>query len=828
MRRGFVCIILAFVAVAAWGQGTPDRGRNATIVGKLVDSASRLPLQSATVSLYAAGKSKVVRRTATDSSGDFVISNVRPGNYTVVIEFIGYRTINVRDIEITQNSDIFNLRRISAVQRSAALESVVVTAPPKLIDNKIDRLVFNAERDLTSQTGVATDLLQKVPQVSVDVDGNVELQGSSNILFLINGKPSTIFGSNITDVLQAIPASEIKSIEVITNPGAKYDANAAGGIINIILKHNLAQGINGDLSLTTGTIVQNGSFNLNVRKGKFGANAFFNGNARLSTSTPTSSLRTSNDTAARTTAILQQDGSSEFIRHGFQSGIGFDWSVTPNNSITGGLSYHNFGNRSSGYVNQLQQTQAIAGGPFADTSSINRISGGFSEYSFDPSLDFKHEFRKKDQELEIGMDGSFAHPSRNAGNDQYVLPQDSLTYGTRNRNPAKENEFELKADYTQPLREGVNLELGGKFSGYDIASAADALVWDPAAGDYLYNAALSNNLDYHQRVYAGYAEMSFPLGKSVDARLGGRYERTQISSFYANAQKTIDNAYNTLIPSLFLMKKLSETEAIKLNFTIRINRPDYSDLNPFINTSDPKNISTGNPSLKPEVWDRYEASYNKDFGKLGSFMAALFYRQSNGDIQPFITYYPSLQVGDTTYSNVDLTTRENIGVEENLGASIFFDVHANDKLSVRTNIMAFYRHTINHVDPGYNSSTGIYRINVNAAYQFPGDFAAEFFGNFRSRHHEAQGFYPAYISYNLAFRKLFWNRKGSIALTADNIFSKYVNQRTDLYGPGFVSTGLRSVPYRSIGVNFTWKFGRLVMKKDKPEENTIDLSAPAQ
>ena len=186
------------------------------------------------------------------------------------------------------------------------------TAQAKLIDNKIDKLVFNAEKDLSSVGGVATDILKKVPQVSVDVDGNVELSGSSSIRFLINGKPSTAFGSSITDVLQSIPASQIKSIEVITNPGAKYDAQGLGGIINIILKQNTARGINGNLSMTVGTRFENGSFNFNARKGNFGFNAFVSGNARLAVTTPTTSLRTSADTSTGNKALLAQDGSNRF------------------------------------------------------------------------------------------------------------------------------------------------------------------------------------------------------------------------------------------------------------------------------------------------------------------------------------------------------------------------------------------------------------------------------------------------------------------------------------------------------------------------------------
>ena len=826
MKIGIITVVLTFLLAACYGQA--GQRITGTIVGKLVDSASNQPLESATITLYATGKSKVLRRTTTDSSGNFGLTNIPPGGYTVAVEYVGYRTINVRNILVSQKIDIINLKTIHAVPKTNVEQSVIVTAPPKLIDNKIDKMVFNAERDLTSSTGVATDLLRKVPQVSVDVDGNVDLQGSTNILFLIDGKPSTIFGANITDVLQAIPASEIKSIEVITNPGAKYDANAAGGIINIVLKHSNAQGINGNLSLTTGTINQNGSFNLNARQGKFGMNAFFNGNARLYTTTPNSSIRTSTDTVMKTTAILQQNGSSEFTRHGFQSGVGFDWTITDRSSLSGGVNYHNFGRRTHGYFDQAQQTQQAAGGPYQDTSSHNNFTDAFSQYSFDPNLSYKHSFENKEQQLEIGFDGSFAHPLGSSGNDQYLLPKDSLIYGTRNSNPAKENEFEAKLDYTQPLREGVNLGLGGKLSGYDIITTAEALVWNPYSADYLYNSALSNSLNYHQRVYAGYAELSFPIGKTIDARLGGRYERTQLHSFYANAHTTIDNGYNTLIPTIFLMKKIGETQTIKLNFTIRINRPDYRDLNPFINTSDPKNISAGNPSLSPEIWDRYEASYNRDLGKSGSLMVTLFYRQSNGDIQPFIVYYPSLPVGDTTYTNVDLTTRKNIGVEENLGTNFFLDLHPTAKFSIRSNITLFYRHTINKVDTGYSSSTDIYRLNVNAAYQFSGDLAAELFGDFSSHHHEAQGFYPSYVSYNLALRKLFWNKKGSIALTLNNIFSKYVTQQTDLFGPGFVTSSTRRVPYQSVGINFTWKFGHLVIKKEKQEENPVDLPAPQQ
>ncbi|HEX4851591.1 MAG TPA: outer membrane beta-barrel family protein, partial [Puia sp.] len=571
-----------------------------------------------------------------------------------------------------------------------------------------------------------------------------------------------------------------------------------------------------------------GSINVNARKGKFGLNAFVNGNARLTTTTPTSLQRISTDTSTKTNALLQQDGSNDFRRHGFQTGIGFDWSASEKNSLAGGLNYSNFGNNSSGSINQMEQTQNSTGNILSDINSIINKNSGFKQYSFDPSLNFKHTFKNKEQQLEIAVDGSFAHNLINSGSDQFLQPQDSLIYGTRNNNPAKENQYEMMVDYTHPLAKDISLGVGGKFVGYDISSIADALLWDAYSKTYVYDTALSNNLDYHQKVYAAYAELNFPVGKLFDMRLGGRFERTQVNSFYANAQQKIDEGYNTFVPSIFMMRKLGENQTLKLNYTIRINRPDYGDLNPYINASDPKNVYTGNPYLKPEVWHRLEGSYNYDAGKLGSFMITLFYRVSHDDIQPYIVYYPTLPVGDTIYTNVAVTTRKNIGIEQNAGTNIFFDLHLNSKFNVRSNFIFFYRHTINHVDTGYNSSNTNARFNINASYQFTSTLAAEVFGNFSTPRHEAQGRYPSFTSYSFALRKQFWNKKGSIALTANNIFAKYVDQQTYLFGPGFVTSSLRRIPFRSVGINFTWKFGKMEFKKEKSEENNVELNAPQQ
>ncbi len=828
MQRILLIGLLLGIIVKTNAQVADDKKNGGRITGHIVDSVSKKPLEYATITLFREGNKKAVNGTVTGNEGQFTLNALDPGTYTIVVESIGYRPFTINTILVNKKNPLINLKNTALSKSQVTMQNVTVTSSNNLIENKIDKVVFNAEKDLTSQGGVATDILKKVPQVSVDVDGNVELAGSSSIKFLINGKPSSAFGSSITDVLQSIPASQIKSIEVITNPGAKYDAQGLGGIINIILKESRVKGINGNLSLTAGTRNENGSFNFNARKGNIGFNAFMSGNARLAATIPGSSERVSVDTAAKTNNSLQQDASYRFKRHGMESGIGFDWTYKKKNNFTGAFRYGNFGNTGNGDVNQLQVTTAQNGGTvLSSIATINHTSNEARFNNLDAGINYKRTFAKEDQELEIDLNSGWWKSHGTAGNYQVMLPQDSLYYGTNSINPGKENETNLTVDYTQPLKEDVKLGIGGKIDYTDISSNSNISSYQPVSGKYVYDTSLSNYLDYKQHVYALYAEMTFPVGKVFDTKIGGRYERTEINSFYSNAQQQAGrHGYNTFVPSIFFSKKLGDNRTIKLSYSKRIERPDYNDLNPFINTTDPKNISAGNPYLQPEIGHRIELSYSRNFDKAGSFMVTAFYRINDHDIQPFIVFYPSLKVGDSIYTNVAVSTRQNIGSEKNIGINTFVDLHLNAKLSIRSNLFFFERHTINALDPGYNYNSFNYRFNMNASYQFRKDLAGEFFGNFNSPRHEAQGRYPSFTSYSIALRKQFWNKKGSLALSATNPFSEYVNQKTVVFGPNFTVNALRQVPFRQVGINFTWKFGKLEFKKEKEENKDTNPTVP--
>lgn len=820
MRKLFLLFLIVCPALLHAQDPVRPAG-DGRITGKVVDSLSHTPMASASISLFDMTSGRTITGTTTNANGMFRLNGLAEGLYGLKVEFVGHHAKSIPDIRITAKANTVELHAIEISPTSTDLKSITITGKKPAIENKIDRMVFNAERDITSQGGVATDLLRKVPQVSVDIDGNVELQGSSAIRFLINGKPSTIFGSNIADVLRSIPASQIKSIEVITNPGAKYDAQGLGGIINIILKQNTARGINGNISLTSGLRGDNASYNMNVRRGEFGVGAYVNGNIRYNATTLSHTDKLSLDTVHQTEVALTRDSRNVNGSGSWSTGIGFDWTYRKKNSFYGGLNLYHYQGDWHGSADQSQATSGALppNDPLSYWAGSNPFEGLFHSRNRDMSLQYKRTFVKKDKELELGVNHGHADRLNHTASDQYLLPFDSLYFGTISRNPGTEDRTEWHLDFSDPVSEKVTLGFGGKAVLNDISSTSEVSMYDPTTHVYAPDSLLTYNLRYRQQVYAAYGEITFPLSRQLQAKTGGRLERTNIQTFFSNAGQQAENpGYYTFVPSIHLSWKVNDSRSFRLSYSRRIERPGYDQLNPFINTSDPKNISSGNPLLRPETGDRFEISFNEGFGKSGSLMLSLFHRINLDDIQPFIVYHPDLKVGDTTYHDVYVTTPQNIGTEKNTGLNLFGEMNLNEKISLRSNGAVFFRHTINLMDPGFNSNSVNFRFNLNGSWVIRQDLAAEFFGSFNSARHEAQGKYPSYTSYSMALRKQLWSKKGSLALSLVNPFAANMHQATELRGSNFTSYNMRLVPVRSIYVNFTWKFGKLEFKKDTEEK----------
>jgi outer membrane receptor protein involved in Fe transport len=806
----FLLLIVCSLYVKAQNGNSTNNGK---INGKVTDAVTKTPVDYATVGIYKQGSTSPINGASTDPKGNFKIDNIPPGEYAIKVDFLGYKQLTVEHLIISNTVKSLALGNIFLSPVQNQLKGVVISANAPTVENKIDKLVYNPANDLTAQGGVALDVLKKVPMVTVDIDGNVELMGNANIRFLINGKPSSIFGASLTDALQAIPASQIKNIEVITSPGAKYDAEGTGGIINIILKDSKVEGINGSVNLSAGTRLENGSFNLNARKGNFGVNAFFSGNEQLNSTAINTTNRTSYSNTRDTVTHLFQKGSSAFRRSGYQSGISLNWSITPKDELTAALNFNHFGNHGGGLTNLDQSTFSTLTNLKADTLSLINSNSRFSANSTDYSIAYKKTFNKENQELDI-----LYNASNGSNTNYYSLQQDYLTAGipatgSISNNPGKDKETDISVDYAQPVTKDITIETGAKAV---IENLNNSVVTETLSnGVYVPNPFQTYGFNYKRTVFAYYLSSSFSLFNDfITGKAGLRYEHTSSSSDFPN---TNIPSYGIFAPSFVLSHKLDKTQSIKFSYSYRLERPEYRDLNPFYNISDPHNISTGNPNLKPELGHNFELGYNKSFDKGANIYIAGFYRYNTDDLQSFTTFYPSIKIGDSTYRNVSLNQRYNIGREATTGINIYGSLPVTGKLSLRSNMFFADRITNNPGSPQVSGFT--YRINLNGSYQFADDLAAEFFVNYRSSQKGIQGTNPAFAFYNLAVRKQFMNKKASIGLTAANPFNQYVKQTSTTFGSNFDQTNIRQVPFRSFGISLSYKFGKLEFKKDKNKDD---------
>jgi len=807
-------IILFLLFTVSYNLKAQNNNTNGKITGKVTDAVTKQPVDFATISVFKQGSTSPFNGGSTDPKGNFKIDNITPGDYMLTVDFIGYKQFKIAHVVVLSTSKNVSVGEILLAPIQNQLKEVSVTASAPTVANKIDKLVYSPANDLTSQGGVALDVLQKVPMVSVDINGNVELMGNTNIQFLINGKPSTIFGASITDALQAIPASQIKSIEVITNPGAKYDAAGTGGIINIVLKDNNIQGINGSVNLTAGTRLENGNFNLNAKKGKIGVGVFFSGNESLTSATPSSGNRTSYSNTRDTVTNLGQNGISNFKRSGYRSGFNINWDITPKDALTASVNFNHFGNNSNGYVNNYQTT--YANGLAIDTNSINHSTSKFSDNSTDWSLFYKKTFKNKDQELDVLYNQSIGHNTNDYTQEQDYTNVTFPSSGSIGSNPGTDKETDIQIDYTQPVTEGFTIETGAKATIENINNSVNTQTLDN--GVYVPNPFQTYSFTYGRKIYAYYLSTTFSLFKNfIDGKAGLRDEYTVSTSDFPN---TIIPSYNILAPSFVLSHKIDKTQTIKFSYSYRLERPDYNSLNPFYNISDPHNISTGNPDLKPEYGHNFELGYNKSFSNGANIYVAGFYRYNTNDLQSFTTFYPNLKIGDTTYTNVSLSQRYNIGREVSEGVNLFGSLPVG-KLTFRSNMFFADRITDNPGSPQVSGFT--YRINLNTSYEFVKTLAAEFFINYRSSQRTIQGTNPAFLFYNFAVRKQIMNKKASIGLTAANPFNQYVNVNQTTYGSNFNQNSLRQIPLRSFGISLMYKFGKLEFKKDKEQQ---DNAAP--
>ena len=511
---------------------------------------------------------------------------------------------------------------------------------------------------------------------------------------------------------------------------------------------------------------------------------------------------------------MVQSSRTDFVRNGFRSGVGFDWDITKNDILTGSLGYDQFQYRNTGLTNQEELVSGLSG-PESDLFTLRNSDSRFKVGSIDYSLDYKKKFKKEGQELDINYNASDGMPYSRYVQSQSYEGQAIPFSGTSSTNPGTDNETNISVDYSHPVNKNFLIESGAKMVNQKLTSIADVSVFQPASDQYVNDALQSYHLNYTMNIYAGYLSSNLKLFNFLNLKLGGRYEYTDVKIDFPNTSVA---AYGTFVPSVILSHDFNKSQSLKLAYSKRIERPEYRELNPFINLSDPYNISTGNTLLKPEIGNNFELGYSSTFKKGGNIYISLIERINTQDVKQVTAFYPTYLIGDSTYHNVSVTNNQNIGEEYNTGINVSGSYPVTTKLNLRGNLMIINRYTLSNTI-GNGSSGFRTRVNLNATYELNKNLVFELFGFYSSAVQNIQGKSPQFFVYTFALRRLFWDKKASFGFTATNPFSKYVKQTSTISAESYSSTSIRQVPLRSFGISFTYKFGKLEFSKNKEEEN---------
>ncbi|MEO1654678.1 MAG: TonB-dependent receptor, partial [Bacteroidota bacterium] len=465
----------------------------------------------------------------------------------------------------------------------------------------------------------AIDVLQNVPMLSVDLDGNVSMRGSSNIRVLINNKPSTIMASSVPDAIRQIPADQIKSVEVITSPSAKYDAEGTAGIINIITKKNNLQGISGSVNASGGNRSSSLNGNINFRKKKWGIGVNTGGYTYYPLNNSTTD-RINTDEEGNVQSVLDQFDEGRTFGIFNNTRLNFDYDFNPKTYISAGA---RFGVRYNDTDSELSSRLTDPDNQVirffnADIENTNRFN------TVDFNLDYVKRFEKQGQEFSI-----LGLYSRDFGGNDYTRDQSDSTGTINNReenfNDNFNEEITIQTDYAHPLMEGSLLEVGAKAILRTVNSDFQLFIFDFDQNEFVNIPELSNVFNYTQDVYSGYVSTSYTTKFKLAIKAGVRYERTAIVGDFVSDDTRFTQNYDNFVPSIVLSQELKKGMKLKLSYNRRIQRPSIFFLNPFENRANPLNVRFGNPNLDPELTNNYEMSYNVFF-KRNSITTSVYWR----------------------------------------------------------------------------------------------------------------------------------------------------------------------------------------------------------
>jgi len=755
MLKGFTQqYLLLIILVISFGQSfaqPPNRAQSGGMInGSIVDAIDGLAIEYAYIILYSEKDSSQVSGTVTSEDGQFLIRPVRPGSYYMEIKYMGFNSETLHDLRIGRNQRRIDLGEVAlteAVSKTAAIE---VVAEKPVMTYLIDKKVINVSQHQTATSGTAADVLENIPSITVDIEGNVALRGSASFLVLVDHKPTILEPS---EVLQQIPASAIEDIEIITNPSAKFDPDGTSGIINIITKKDALNGFNGIVNVNGGLDDKYGiDFKLNYRVKKFNfyVGADFN-NRRY----PGSQTEARHTTFADTTSFISSEGQSDRLRRTYGIKGGFDYSMSKKDNLSFGF---RFGGRSMLRESDLDYEQWTDVNPITNYySSMNESerSGDFWAIN----LDYRHEFAEKGHQI-VGQLIYHSRESDEESLDELQDENEQIISGRKTTEQGPSAPLRMKLDYTLPIGKKNKFEAGYQSRLGHSEDITYLYEYSDQSTQYELLPEFNSKIIYDRDIHALYSLYAFELGKfGFQGGLRGEYTNRKFNPTESDSAFTLKRW--DYFPTLHSSFKLSDKQQFMLSYTRRIERPRGYSFEPFITWRDAYNVRRGNPDLKPEYIDAYELGYQLFAGK-SIFSLEAYYRKTNNNIERVRTVYEK---------NVTLHTFANTGEAHTFGSEFMFNHNLIRMWNV--NLMAnlyqyriegqllgedFSRESFNW-NGRFNNTLNLgknTRLQVNAMYNSPSV--------------SAQGSREGYATLNLGLRQEMLNKALIFTLQVRDVF----------------------------------------------------------
>jgi iron complex outermembrane recepter protein len=749
----FLLVLIASLLIFTQTSYSQGGGGQGSISGLILDATTTKPVEFGTVSLHKMKDSSLVTGTITDMNGNFKIQNIPFGNYFLRASFIGYEKTEIKNLKINPEKSVLTIPTIHLKLSEGNLTEVVIEAEKAMVENHIDKKVYNTDKDLDSKGGTAVDALRNIPSVDIDENDNVTLRGDGSVQVLIDGRPSSI---PIAVLLKQINASDIERIEIVTNPGAKYDPEGMAGIINIVLKKSKQKGFNGNVNLGYGQGIlynYNGGTALNWRREKFNIslNASHNKNPHWN-----EGISDRTTFFLDSTYQLKTNSGGEWVRQNTNIKTGIDYFINDKNTVYINGSFGIGGNSS----NSDNDYQHFGNGELFLTSQATSLGSGNNQ-NFSINTGWQSTLSKKmilDFDINFDRNNSLSN-THNIETQFNVNP--SLNTQPIDRKILQDDINDVllsRLDFTYTINDSMSVEFGARVTINNENKDFIGTNYDYSTELYEYDSSITNNFLYNQSVFATYATFSHKIRK-FGYKAGLRAERTLTSSDLTTTNVQFTNNYNNLFPSIHLSYSISDKSEVQLSYSKRIKRPDPEEVNPFANFSDPYSIRVGNPFLRPENIDAIEMGLSQRIKSNWNFNGSIYFKLIHDQIRRFprvednlfILSYSNLQDSKVGGTDISLSYRKK-GFSF-MGSGNYWYSIINDSELTSSDV------------PSYGWST-----NLMANYKFKNELGIQTNFVYRGGMLMAHGFINPRYNFNVSFNKSFLKKTLQLSLGFRDIF----------------------------------------------------------